>query len=498
MRFKVATFLGIEVGILSIAFGAICLLEQSYSTFRVLRSISASQQVLISGFCLIVSFYYNDLYDLRVVRNFTEFCANVLPALGIAFFLLFTLFAISKIFPGILVVDSSTVITLLIVVSGVFLIRAVFYRLLRSRTFAERVLILGTSSWAQEIAKEISVASHTGYVVVGFVDDLNEDLSPDPSVLPYPVVGPLDRLERIISELHPDRIIVALKERRRRLPVRELLVARLKRVIVEDSIEAHERFTGKLAIESLNPSFLIFSKDFKISRFTMASRRMTSFVFSVVGLVVTAPLMVLIAVAIKLDSRGPVFFIQKRAGLGEKTFRLVKFRTMHPIESTSDTERSVWGRDSTARITRIGRILRKLRLDELPQFINIIRGDMDLVGPRPEMVDNVKTMTEQIPYYSLRMGVRPGLTGWAQVRHGYSVSQEDVTEKMRYDLYYIKHMSVWFDIKILIDTVKIVLLGKGSEQHAATKSDERILSTEISRPTVSYLPPENSQERRHA
>jgi FlaA1/EpsC-like NDP-sugar epimerase len=180
VRFKVATFLGIEAGILSIAFGAICLLEQSYSTFRVLRSISASQQVLISGFCLIVSFYYNDLYDLRVVRNFTEFCANVLPALGIAFFLLFTLFAISKIFPGILVVDSSTVITLLIVVSGVFLIRAVFYRLLRSRTFAERVLILGTSSWAQEIAKEISVASHTGYVVVGFVDDLNEDSSPDP------------------------------------------------------------------------------------------------------------------------------------------------------------------------------------------------------------------------------------------------------------------------------------------------------------------------------
>jgi lipopolysaccharide/colanic/teichoic acid biosynthesis glycosyltransferase len=171
---------------------------------------------------------------------------------------------------------------------------------------------------------------------------------------------------------------------------------------------------------------------------------------------------------------------------------------MHPIEFASDAEWSVWGRDSTARVTRVGRILRKLRLDELPQFINILRGDMDLVGPRPEMVDNVKTMTEQIPYYSLRMGVRPGLTGWAQIRHGYSVSQEDVTEKMRYDLYYVKHMSVWFDIQILFDTIKIVLLGQGSEQYIAAKSDEKMPTAGLTGATVSYLPPENSQERRPA
>jgi lipopolysaccharide/colanic/teichoic acid biosynthesis glycosyltransferase len=172
--------------------------------------------------------------------------------------------------------------------------------------------------------------------------------------------------------------------------------------------------------------------------------------------------MVLIAIAIKLDSKGPVFFIQERTGLRGKPFRLVKFRTMRPLQS-NETEGSLWSRNSEARITRIGKILRKLRLDELPQFINIVRGDMDLVGPRPEMIENVTVMTEQIPYYSLRTIVRPGITGWAQIKHGYSVSHEDVTEKMRYDLYYVKHMSLWFDLRILVDTVKIVLLGKGGE-----------------------------------
>ena len=463
-----------------------------------MSSLSATRQVLIPGLCLIVSFYYNDMYDLRVVRNFTDFCTHVPQAVGVAFILLA---ALSTIFPGIRVEDTSPVSTvraLLIVIGVVFLIRAVCYGLLRSRTFAERVLILGISPLAQKIADEIKIAPYTGYVIVGFVDDLSSAALPGVPPSQYPVLGPLDRLEHIIAELHPDRLIVALTERRGRLPVRDLLNARMKGIIVEDGIEVHERFTGKLAIESLNPSFLFFSKDFTTSRFEMALRRMGSLAFSLVGLVLTAPLMVLIALAIKLDSRGPVFFIQERAGLRGKPFRLVKFRTMHPIESAGDAERSVWGRDSTGRVTRAGRMLRKLRLDELPQFINILRGDMDLVGPRPEMVDNVKTMAEQIPYYSLRMGVRPGLTGWAQIRHGYSVSQEDVTEKMRYDLYYVKHMSVWFDIKILIDTVKIVLLGQGSEQHTTTNSDEKIPTAGLTGSTISYLPPENSQERRPA
>jgi lipopolysaccharide/colanic/teichoic acid biosynthesis glycosyltransferase len=180
--------------------------------------------------------------------------------------------------------------------------------------------------------------------------------------------------------------------------------------------------------------------------------------------------MALVALAVKLDSRGPIFFVQERAGLRGKSFQLVKFRTMHPAPPAAmESTTSVWRRDDSARITRLGKWLRKLRLDELPQFVNILRGDMNLIGPRPEMARNIKTMMTQIPYYSLRMTIRPGITGWAQVKHGYAVSQEDVTEKLRYDLYYAKHMSLWLDLRIAIDTVKILLCSPGSQEQGTNR-----------------------------
>jgi lipopolysaccharide/colanic/teichoic acid biosynthesis glycosyltransferase len=190
-----------------------------------------------------------------------------------------------------------------------------------------------------------------------------------------------------------------------------------------------------------------------------ALRRLGNFVLAAVALALAAPIMVLTAAVITLDSGWPVFFRQARAGLDGRAFRLVKFRTMHGTPAAAD---SVWHRDDTARLTRVGRWLRRCRLDELPQLWNILRGDMDLVGPRPEILENVPAMTEQIPYYALRHAVRPGVTGWAQVRYGYAVTLEDVTEKMRLDLYYIKHMSIWLDLRILVDSVKIVLFGRGA------------------------------------
>jgi lipopolysaccharide/colanic/teichoic acid biosynthesis glycosyltransferase len=188
-----------------------------------------------------------------------------------------------------------------------------------------------------------------------------------------------------------------------------------------------------------------------------------SLLAAIVGLAATAPLMLFIALAIKLGSRGPVFYVDERAGRNGRPFRLIKFRTMYPAAPGENLTASVWERDDAGRITPVGRWIRKLRLDELPQFWNILKGDMDLVGPRPEIISNVQTMTEHIPYYALRHSVRPGLTGWAQTRFEYSVSLEQVTEKMRYDLFYISHMSAWLDLRILIDTVKIVLFGRGAK-----------------------------------
>jgi lipopolysaccharide/colanic/teichoic acid biosynthesis glycosyltransferase len=243
------------------------------------------------------------------------------------------------------------------------------------------------------------------------------------------------------------------------MPLQTLLRAHWADIVVEDGIKVHEQFSGKLAIENLTPSFLIFSTDFKKSQLDMASRRALSLITAIVGLILFSPLLGLISLAIKLDSEGSVFFLQDRAGWNGKTFRLVKFRTMHSAAPRGAKE-SVWSRDLDSRITRVGRWLRKTHIDELPQFFNILRGDMDLVGPRPEMASNIKTMEAQIPYYTLRMAVRPGVTGWAQIKSGYAVSQEDVTEKIRYDLYYIKNRSLWFDLKILLDTANIMLLGK--------------------------------------
>ena len=355
-----------------------------------------------------------------------------------------------------------------VVLPVVLPVRWVLYRLLNIRSLTERVLILGTSPFAWKIVEEIEATPHVGYTIVGLVEDHGASGS---QASQYPMLGPLERLDDILKELRPDRIIVALTERRGRLPVRDLLDARMAGIIVEDGVEVHERLTEKLAIESLTPSFLFFSEDFTKSRFQMALRRVVSLAFALVGILLTFPLMVFIALMIKIDSSGSVFFIQDRSGLHGRTFRLIKFRTMHSIEPGKESD-EVWERDVSSRVTRVGKWLRKLRLDEVPQFINILRGDMDLVGPRPEMVSNVKTMIEQIPYYSLRMVVRPGITGWAQVRHGYSVSQEDVTEKMRYDLYYVKHMSPWFDLRILVDTVKIVLLGRDGEKKESSETKE--------------------------
>lgn len=409
-------------------------------------------QAFAISFCCIVSFYYNDLYDLRIVRDLHEFASRLLQSLGVAFILLAAFYTI---FPETNIADGPFLSSFLSIVGFLLPLRAVSYVVMRSRPFAERVLILGTSPLAHKIIDEIEARPLVGHTILGVADDV---LASRERRLYCPLLGPLEHLGKIIEQVHPSRIIVALAERRGRMPVRQLLESRVRGILIEDGVEVYERLTGRLAIESLTPSTLIFSKDFRKSRFDLALGRGISLLTSAVGLVGLAPILGLIALAIKLDSDGPVFFVQNRVGLDGKRFKLIKFRTMHPVNGNT----SEWVRDNTERITRVGKWLRKFRLDELPQFINIIRGDMNLVGPRPHPVTNFDLFVEQIPYYSLRAMVRPGVTGWAQTRYGYANNLEEETEKMRYDLYYIKHMSLWFDLRILFDTVKTVLFGIGA------------------------------------
>ena len=415
---------------------------------------------LAVSLCCLVSFYYNDLYDLRIVRGLREFAPRLVQALVVTFLLLAACYTL---IPGTRVSGPTSFAILLFVAGLVLPVRAACYSLITRRPLAQRVLVLGWGPLARKIAAEIQVAPTLGYQLVGFVDDGAPGVVafPPPAHPPCRRLGQSEFTPETIEDLRPDCIVVALTERRGQLPVGALLASSATGVHVEDGLEFYEHVTQKLAIESLSPSFLIFSRALEKSRFQLRTRRLVSLVLSVVSLILFAPLMALVAVLIKLDSQGPVFFVQTRTGLAGRNFRLFKFRTMR--EATPGAADSVWQREVSSRVTRVGKRLRRLHMDELPQFINLLRGDMDLIGPRPEMACNVKTMAEQIPYYPLRHTVRPGVTGWAQVKHGYSVSLAEVAEKTRYDLYYIKHMSLWLDLRILVDTVKIVLFGRGAQ-----------------------------------
>jgi exopolysaccharide biosynthesis polyprenyl glycosylphosphotransferase len=418
-------------------------------------------QAAALSLCCLVAFYYNDLYDFRIVRTLGGFVSRLLQSFGVAMILLAGLYAL---FPETRIAEGLLLLSILLIVGLLLPLRAVGYGIMRHRVFADRVLIVGSGPLARTLIDEIDARPHFGYRIVGVVDDRPVPGEPP---LRYPFLGPLQYLVTIAEEARADRIIVAMSERRGRMPMDQLLEAEARGISVEDGLRTYENLTKKLAIETLTPSMVIFSGGFTETRPQATLRRLVSLGAAAAGLVVTAPLTALIALAIKLDSPGPVLFVHDRVGLRGRHFKLLKFRTMLPPQGTT----SQWVLDNEDRITRVGWWLRRFRLDELPQFVNILRGDMNLVGPRPHPVSNSPLFAERIPYYVLRTAVRPGVTGWAQIRYGYANNLGEETEKMRYDLYYIEHVSFWFDVRILCDTVKIVLFGRGSQAADAYPPD---------------------------
>lgn len=424
-------------------------------------------RALAPVFFFVLSAYYNDLYDLRSLSNFDAFGERLPRTLGVSFLLDVLLYTVFPYLGSLHEPFPPGLWGVLIIVIMVAPLRLLLWLILKSYPFSEQVLIVGANTLGETIARELIAYSPVSSTILGFVaedEPRQEEKVDEPAPRQCPILGSLSQLARLIEVTRPHRIIVAITDPHNQALVRELIEARMDGIAVEDGIEVHERLSGKLAVEYLTPDWLFFCKDFRNTRWRMAWRRAVSLLVAVVGLILMTPLMLLIALIIKFESRGSVFFLQERAGLHGKPFRLVKFRTMRTAPVAEASTASVWRRDDESRITRVGKWLRKLRLDELPQFVNILRGDMNLIGPRPEIAGNIATMMAQIPYYSLRLTVRPGITGWAQVKHGYAVSQEDVTEKLRYDLYYVKHMSLWLDIRIMFDTVKILFCSPGSQE----------------------------------
>ncbi|WP_029897836.1 TIGR03013 family XrtA/PEP-CTERM system glycosyltransferase [Desulfohalovibrio reitneri] len=318
---------------------------------------------------------------------------------------------------------------------------------------AKRILVVGSGPLAEQMG---SLAAQSGerFRFLGRVDcpgcgdnacsDGGEDTS---------------RLLRVASNFMADKVVVSLAERRGVFPVREMLSCKLSGIEVLDAPSFYEQVNEKLLIENITPSWFIFNPGFRINPIKRFNKRTVDILLSLVGIAVALPVIPFVMLAIKLDSPGPLLFSQVRVGRGDKPFTLHKFRTMRQ-DAESGTG-AVWSQPDDPRITPVGRFLRKSRLDELPQLINILRGDMSLVGPRPERPEFVAKLKERIPYYSERHYVKPGLSGWAQVRYPYGSSVEDAIEKLRYDLYYVKHLSLWLDLRVIMRTVSVVLLGKG-------------------------------------
>ncbi|HSL21384.1 MAG TPA: TIGR03013 family XrtA/PEP-CTERM system glycosyltransferase [Vicinamibacterales bacterium] len=407
---------------------------------------------LLCQLCL----YYNDFYDLTVVHTSRELVVRLFQAVGAASILLAALYFVA---PGLTLGTSTFIPALVVFLVAILGWRLLFNRVATMRGLEERVLIVGTGQSARTVARQILAQRDFGYRVVGFIDE-------DPSrvgervVNPGIVGTPLD-IPRLVARERIDRIVVGLSDRRGKLPVDELLRAKLAGVRVEDVTSIYERLTGKILVEDVRPSWLIFGEGFRVSRWTRLVKRTLDLTMALVMTVIGAPFMLLTALAVYLEDGAPVLYSQERVGEHGRVFRVHKFRSMR--KDAESAGRPIWAQADDDRVTRVGRIIRKTRLDELPQLWNVLRGDMSFVGPRPERPFFVEQLAAQIPFYEQRHAVKPGLTGWAQVKYRYGASLEDAIEKLRYDLYYIKHVSPAFDLTIIFDTVKVILFRKGAQ-----------------------------------
>jgi sugar transferase (PEP-CTERM system associated) len=405
---------------------------------------------LVCQLCL----YYNDFYDLTLVHSNRELVVRLLQAAGAASIVLAALYFVV---PTLMIGDGIFVSALFVFMVGIFGWRLLFNALTRSLRLSERILVVGTGETARKVTRQILDQHDFAYQVVGFIDD---DASRIGERIVNPgIIGTPADIARLIVEHRIDRIVVGLPDRRGKLPVDELLNAKLRGVRVEDATTTYERVTGKILIDDLRPSWLIFSDGFYVSRLMRWTKRGIDLVFAVLLAVVAAPFMLLTAICIALESGFPVLYCQERVGENGRPFTLCKFRSMR---KDAENGRPLWATAGDERVTRVGRVIRKTRLDELPQIWNVLRGDMSFVGPRPERPFFVAELAREIPFYMQRHAVKPGLTGWAQVKYRYGASIEDAMEKLRYDLYYIKHLSVFFDLTIVFDTVKVVLFRKGA------------------------------------
>ena len=413
--------------------------------------------VLVAVACQLC-LYYADLYDLRSIIDRRDLFIRIVQALGGTSFLLAAAYFW---LPSLIIGRGVFILAAIFVITVVVGWRLLFEWLGRRLAPQERLLLVGTSGAAVTLARELFARrQELGVDIVGFVDPDRERVGSP--VLNPGVIGTIEDIPSIVRARKIDRVVVSLADARGKLPMDKLLEMKLERGVTFDHLATvYEEYTGKIAVENLRPSWLIFSGGFKKTRLLSAGKRTLDLVAAAFGLIVLSPIMLLTALAVRLSSPGPILYHQRRVGQHGRLFTVHKFRSMRS-DAEADTG-AVWARSNDDRVTRVGRFLRRTRLDETPQLLNVLTGEMSFVGPRPERPEFVSQLSDAIPFYGLRHGVRPGLTGWAQVRYTYGASVEDALEKLQYDLFYIKHLTLAFDLFIIFLTMKTVLLRRGAQ-----------------------------------
>ncbi|HEV7799283.1 MAG TPA: TIGR03013 family XrtA/PEP-CTERM system glycosyltransferase [Pyrinomonadaceae bacterium] len=408
---------------------------------------------LATLFCL-AAFYLFDLYDFIVMHDRRELVLRLVQALGLAWVALALAFYA---FPQLMLGRGISLIALPLALGLMVSWRVSIHWLLGHPDFGEKILIVGSGSLAVEVAREMLDRPDAGYRIAGFIGTDPELLGK--SLINPRVIGLTSELAEVVRREGIDRIVVAMSQRRGQLPTNELLQLSLAGTVnIEEGASFYERVTGRVSLNMIRPSWLIFSSRGRQARISGITRNIVHRIVALIGALCSLPIAIGTAILIKLDSRGPILYRQERVGKNGSTFTVMKFRSMR-----TDAEKAgpVWASADDDRTTRVGRIIRKTRIDEIPQFWNILRGEMDFVGPRPERPHFVSQLAEEIPYYEQRHLIAPGLTGWAQIKYPYGASIEDARQKLQYDLYYIKNQSLMLDAIILFETIKIILFGRG-------------------------------------
>ena len=421
--------------------------------FDLFFSLKIALITIVCQICL----YYNDLYNFKVASTIGEISIRLLQALGVSSIALALIYFI---FPVVIIDQVTFVLSIGFLIVFIIGWRFLYILMINKGLFNQNIIVLGSSPLAFDILDEIKIAPDCGYSIAIIIPDTKNETFDEDISKNIIVRKEKNALCTLAKEMGINKVIVALKEQRGLFPTNELIRCRTAGIEVIEGSSFYEMLTGKVLVTKIKPSWLIFSDGFRKSKFTTCIKRIEDIIISLTMLILLSPLLLVVSILIKLDSKGPVIFSQDRVGQNKKESMVHKFRSM--VVDAEKLTGPVWAQENDNRITRVGKVIRKFRIDELPQLWDVLLGNMSMVGPRPERKHFTDDLEEKIPFYSERFIVKPGITGWAQVSYNYGATIDDAIEKLNFDLFYIKNLSITMDLVIILRTIKTVLFGKGA------------------------------------